>query len=87
MRIIKDNATLYHELVTHGEMRDYYHDGYKESDTIEITDAEWDEIGMAYFSHVETYIQSSDTLAEAERHIKPFSQYIKSLISLIGEGR
>jgi hypothetical protein len=36
MRIVKEGATLYHELVTHGEMREYYHDSYKVSDTIEI---------------------------------------------------
>jgi hypothetical protein len=77
MRIIKEGATLYHELVTHGEMKDYYHDGFKASDTIEISDAQLDEIGEQFYQYVAKYPLGS----------MPFSKYLAKLISLAGEGR
>ena len=55
------------------------------NDTIEITDAEWDEIFAGYFLQFE----NSRYTSEGVIHItaNQFSQYLRELISLTGEGK
>ena len=47
-----------------------------------LTITDWDKIGWAYNTHVETYMNSCDLLSEALRQIKPFSQYLRELLML-----
>jgi hypothetical protein len=56
---------------------------FMEGDTIEITDAEWDEISHQYA--IRGYDKATATWGYTEP--KPFSQYLRDLISLTGEGR
>ena len=64
MRIVKPDAI--------SVMRDGYYTLIESQDTIEITDAEWDEIGLDWINH----------------HSNMYlSKYLKVLISLAGEQR
>jgi hypothetical protein len=84
MKIVKPDAELYHELVTHGQMNDYYHDGFKASDTIEITDAEWEDM-YAKYDDYQNKLQCWNLANKANsiaKPIHPFSQYLRKLIEL-----
>ena len=64
MRIVPDDALFPTTEDIHGN----------EVDTIEITDDEWDTIGVEYQGHSNMYAETSDWM--------PFSKYLKELISL-----
>jgi hypothetical protein len=53
------------------------HAGWLTKNTIEISDTEWDEIGQQFYQYVAKYPLGSI----------PFSQYLRELISLTGEGK
>jgi hypothetical protein len=70
MRIIPDDVKAV-KRTRSGSPENEPENAYWESDTIEITDAEWDEIWLDY---------------EQESKGQGFGKYLRDLISLAGEG-
>jgi hypothetical protein len=80
MRIIPDDVKIETRPSSHSSQ--YYVDSYNKSDTIEITDAEWDEIYEHYDDLLNNRLAGQNYMKDG---FVPFSQYLRELISLTGE--
>jgi len=88
MRIIPDETKITYLIDSHPdkpEDADYLE--VSECDTIEITDAEWNEIFRLYYLYLESLLGHDGQLRNRNESGIPFSQYLAELISLAGEGK